>query len=114
MKSDLAVEIPSELVRSALFRIIEEQVKSKKFEITVGAGTKPDDLNFTGIVYRVCFSKADGTTTDNPTASSIILKVAPQNLARRNQFTVRPAFLREIYTYDKVMEFYFLTSRTYN
>ncbi|XP_055302585.1 uncharacterized protein LOC129568559 [Sitodiplosis mosellana] len=103
MKSELAVEISSELVRSALFEIIEEQLKSKKYQVTVGAATKADDLNFTGIVYRVLFNKEDEAETGKSTASSIILKIAPQNLARRNQFNVRPAFLREIYTYDKIL-----------
>lgn len=34
--------------------------------------------------------------------SKLILKVAPQNEARRAQFYASPAFAREIYTYDKV------------
>ena len=106
MKSDLALEIPSELVRTALFEVIEAQLKSKEYHVAVGSATKAGDLNFTGIVYRVYFNRVNEAETGNSNKSSIILKVAPQNLARRNQFSVRPAFMREIYTYDKVMEFY--------
>lgn len=102
MKLDLSVEIPSELVRSALFETIESQLKMSKYQITLGAATKQGDLNFTGIVYRVWFSKEEDATNEISTASSIILKIAPQNLAHRIQFTIRPAFVREIYTYDKV------------
>lgn len=105
MKSDLSVEIPSELVRLALFELIEDQLKSKKYQIALGAATKAGDLNFTGIVYRVWFYKVDETTNGKSIASSIILKIAPQNQAHRTQFNIRPAFVREIYTYDKVREF---------
>lgn len=107
MKSDLAVEIPSELVRSALFELIERHLKSKKYQIVLSAATKADDLNFTGIIYRVWFNKEEEATAENSIASSIILKVAPQNLARRTQFTIRPAFMREIYVYDNVMKHFF-------
>lgn len=113
MRSDLSVEIPSESVRLALFETIEKQLNSKKYQIALSAATKADDLNFVGVVYRVWFNKEEEdeveeeTTSGHSNASSIILKIAPQNLARRIQFTIRPAFMREIYTYDKVKTIFF-------
>lgn len=104
MKSDLSVEIPSELVRLALFELIEKQLQSKNYQMALGAATKAGDLNFTGIVYRVWFNKMDEIPNGKSMASSIILKIAPQNKARRTQFNIRPAFVREIYTYVKVRE----------
>lgn len=105
MKSDFSVEIPSELVRLALFELIEEQLQSKNYKIALTAATKAGDLNFTGIVYRVRFNKVDEIPNGKSMASSIILKIAPQNQAHRTQFNIRPAFVREIYTYDKVRKF---------
>lgn len=104
MKSDLSVEIPSELVRLALFELIEKQLQSKNYQMALGAATKAGDLNFTGIVYRVWFNKMDEIPNGKSMASSIILKIAPQNKACRTQFNIRPAFVREIYTYVKVRE----------
>lgn len=99
-------EISSEVIRSALFDSIENQLKSNKFEIDVSSASKIGEDNFTGIVYRVSFRKRVESENDQVEfTSKLILKVAPQNLARRSQFTARPAFLREIYTYDKVILF---------
>lgn len=101
MKLDLA-EIPSEVVRSMLLDVIEEQLKTKHFQIKLNSATKEGDHNFTGIIYRISSERDDKEGNGITTTSTIILKIAPQNLARRTQFNCRPAFSREIYTYDKV------------
>lgn len=93
----------SEVIRSALFDTIANQSKSKNVKIDVCSASTVGADNFTGIVYRVSFRKAEEVENEHMESSSnLILKVAPQNLARRSQFSVRPAFLREIFTYDKV------------
>lgn len=101
MKSDLA-KIPSELVRSAVCETIETQLNTKNYQVSVSSATKATDYNFTGVIYRVTFSTENKAKKGKPTPSSIILKVAPQHLARRNQFNARPCFVREIYVYDEV------------
>lgn len=93
--TDLSI-IPSETVRSILRKIAEEKTNSKNCQISVNSGTKAGEHNWVGVIYRVSFSGKDGSD------SSLILKIAPENTARREQFMVRPAFLREIFTYDKV------------
>lgn len=103
MKLDLA-EIPSELVRSMVLDVIEEHLKSKNFQIKLSSATKVGDHNFTGIIYRVSFERENEDGSGISTASTLILKIAPENLARRTQFNCRPAFAREIYTYDQVSD----------
>lgn len=93
----------SETVRSAVIETIDEQLKSKHYQIDVSSATKKGDYNFTGIIYRVSFKReyeCENGESTKPT--SVILKVAPQNQSRRIQFNARAAFEREIYTYDRV------------
>lgn len=96
--------ISSELVRVALFKTIEEHLKSNRYQIDVSSATRKGDYNFSGIIYRISFSRENERENGNATTSSIILKIAPENLARRTQFHARAAFTREIFTYDKVSE----------
>lgn len=90
-------EIPSDVIRSALYETIENKVKSKNYQINMSSASKVGETNFIGIVYRVSFKK-EGDENDN----KLILKVAPQNSARRIQFHSRPLFLREIRMYNEV------------
>lgn len=91
-------EISSEIIRAALVETIENHLKTNKFEVNVSSASKVGENNFTGIIYRVSFSNDKKT-------SQLILKVAPQSIIRRTQFLARPAFVREIFTYDTVMRF---------
>lgn len=93
-------ELPSDVIRSALCETVENHLKSKKYKIHVGSASQAGENNFIGIVYRVSFSKQDEPTSK---PSKLILKVAPQNAARRAQFQSRSLFLREIYMYDEVI-----------
>ena len=90
-------EISSESIRSALCETIENQLKSKDYQINVSLASKVGETNFVGIVYRVSFQK-DGEEKHD----QIIVKVAPQNAARRIQFKSREFFLREIHMYNEV------------
>lgn len=91
-------EIPSEAIRNALFETIENKLKSKKYKITVNSASKAGESNFVGIVHRVLFGKEDEPDRVN----KLILKVAPQNEARRKAYHSRELFLQEIYMYDEV------------
>lgn len=97
-KSDFSDSLTG-VVRSALIDTIEEQLKSKQYQIDVSSATKKGDYNFTGIIYRISIKREDGKPT---VPSSLILKCAPQNEARRVTFSAEAAFAREIYTYDTV------------
>lgn len=97
-KSDFSDSL-NELARTAVIQIIDEQLKTKHYRINVSAATKKGDYNFTGIIYRVSFKRDCDDENDE---SSIILKVAPTQNARRIQFHARAAFTREIFTYDQV------------
>lgn len=99
-------DISSHLVRKALLETIEERLQSKNFKIKVTSASKAGENNFIGIIHRVTFTKLDEDGNENGPATNIILKVAPQNLLRRSQFVVRPAFEREIYSYEKVVSVY--------
>lgn len=95
-------EISSHLVRKALLETIEGQLQSKNFRIKVTSASKAGENNFIGIIHRATFTKLDEDGNESGPATNLILKVAPQNLLRRSQFVVRPAFEREIYSYEKV------------
>lgn len=95
-------EISSEVIRTMLTETIEDELKTKTFKINVCSASQAGENNFIGVIYRVSFSKDDeGEKGTNP-ISQLILKVAPQNLARRAQFFSRPCFLREIFVYNEV------------
>lgn len=95
-------EISSHMVRKAVLETIEGLLKSKNCKINVTSASKAGENNFIGIIYRISFSKLSEDGNEVGPAQNLILKVAPQNLLRRSQFVVRPAFVREIYSYEKV------------
>lgn len=95
-------DISSHLVRRALLEIIEQLLQSKNFRINVTLASKAGENNFIGIIHRISFYKSDEDGNENSPIINLILKTAPQNLLRRSQFVVRPAFVREIYSYEKV------------
>lgn len=93
-------DIPSVLVRTALLGTIENELKSADFGIRVSSASKCGENNFIGVIYRVSYKRMN--ENENGNERTLILKVAPQNLLRRSMFTVRPAFEREVYSYEKV------------
>lgn len=98
---ELTAIISSKLIRSTLKKTIENEIGSENFKINVKSASQAGVTNFIGIVYRVFFEK-EVEIDNNQIASSLILKVAPQNAARRAQFYSNPCFLKEIYLYDEV------------
>ncbi|XP_031627328.1 uncharacterized protein LOC116343425 [Contarinia nasturtii] len=94
-------EIPTDLVRSVLCETIEKKLKSKKYKMTVSSASKAGESNFIGIVYRVTFNKEGENSSEK-----LILKVAPQNAARREQFNSHELFLQEIQAYNVILPFF--------
>ena len=56
--------------------------------------------HFIGEIYRILYK--DANDSDNKNQSSLILKIAPSNLLRREKFRLRNLFQREINMYDQV------------
>lgn len=101
-ESDLS-EIPSELIRSVLCETIEKKLNSKKYNIVVKSAVQTGEGNFIGDIFRIFINNEDQNKSNElESLSKLILKLAPQNEGRRNQFHSRPLFLREIYMYDEV------------
>lgn len=99
--SDLT-SLETEEIRSALRETVENYLNTKKYKITVSSASQAGENNFVGIVSRVSFCKLDDDPK-KPKQSKLILKFAPQNQHRREQFRSRSLFLREIFMYEKVM-----------
>lgn len=94
-------ELPSDLIRTAICETIENKLKTKNYTVSINSASKAGENNFIGVLYRVSFSKVDGTDNEK---YNLILKVAPQHSVRRTEFGSRLCFLREIYMYDEVNE----------
>lgn len=94
-------EFSSELIRAMLYKSIQNDIKSENFNVKVESASKAETDKFVCNVYRIFFERGN---EDEPGNSSLILKIAPQNISSRTQFHSRSYFLREIYMYDKVRE----------
>lgn len=92
-------EIPSELVRTALHETIKNLTNSVNDQIKIRSISEIVAYNASGNIYRISFTTKDES---NDSTSSLILKVTPQNLARRILLYTRPCFLREIFIHDEV------------
>lgn len=91
-------EISSEAIRKALRENIESKLNSNNYTVHVSSASKAGENNFIGIVYRVMFNKED----ELENVENLILKIAPQQQGRREQFYSRELFLQEIYMYNVV------------
>lgn len=91
-------DISSELIKSVLCDFIENELKLKNYKFDVKPASKSGVNNFVGIVYRVYLKENESEGT------SLILKTAPQNMARRTQFCSRLHFEREISMYNEVIK----------
>lgn len=91
-------DIAGELVRLALYDTIKTLTNSVVDRVKIVPKVLAE--NGCGIVCRVTFTATNGSSS--PLSSSLILKVAAQNLMRRSYTYARPCFLREIFVYDEV------------
>lgn len=99
-------EITSDRIRSLLYEIGENLIKSNEFEIQSKSATKPGD-NYIGIVHRVTYErKNDKNQIQANNLSTIILKTTPTNPVRREAFGSRNFFLREIYVYNDLLSYF--------
>lgn len=94
-------EIESELVRSALRETIKTLAKWENDQVEITSISKIVSNNVSGIVFRVSFASKSETTSST---SSLILKAAPQNSARRTLMLSREMALREIFIHNEVLQ----------
>lgn len=96
-KSDQVIELPGKIYNEALNEIISKHFGAPRDEcsVKIDAGSSKGD-NYIGIVYRV--------TAKHPEKGefSVIVKLPPESEAVREQFYVRPCFLRESEFYDTI------------
>lgn len=92
------VELPTESSRYHLNEVVESILDTDNFNLKLSMGSSIGD-NYIGVVYRVVAT----THRNNGTDLSVIVKLPPQNAARREQFFARPTFIREIWIYDEVI-----------
>lgn len=91
-------QLPHEVYELALTEIIQKNVSGDDYEITYSAGSGKGD-NYIGILFRVEVKSKNKNF-------NIIVKLPPQEPARREQFFARPCFLRESQFYDDVQPIY--------
>lgn len=91
-----AGQLPDSSSQQLLEEIARTELDSDDFSLTLSAGSAIGD-NYIGVLFR---ARAECRRTGRKL--NIIVKLPPQNEARRNQFFAHPAFEREIYFYDTV------------
>lgn len=94
-------ELPGEIYQTALKEIIKKNFASPLADCTVkidAASAKGD--NYIGVLYRVTVKDPQGNEL------SVVIKLPPQNAARREQFFARPCFLRESQFYETIYPLY--------
>lgn len=84
-------------VIAALNTFLDGKFGGQNYVYSIQEATKKGD-NYMGVVYRILITnnKKPGNNM------KLILKVPPQNPLRREQFFVRPGFLRESLAYKEV------------
>lgn len=98
---DKFTHLPNEIYDLTLKEIIQNNLGDDEYEIDISAGSGKGD-NYIGVVYRIeVRSKKDENLKLN-----IIAKLPPQEPARREQFNIRPCFLRESQFYDDIYQIY--------
>lgn len=93
-------EISNELIRSEVHEAIKTLTKSADDQIKITSVSKINSDNPSCNIYRISFTT--NAEANAPTSSSLILKMAPENLTRRFLSYTRPCLLREIFSYDEV------------
>lgn len=93
----MTIELLAKQYKKALIEIIENFYGSdaKYCKVVIDAASAKGD-NFMGIVYRATIKGPKGKEL------RVILKLPPQNQARRDQFFARPLFRRESLFYDEL------------
>jgi hypothetical protein len=95
--SQQKIELPTEVYQNTLKEIIKNNCNAayEDCDVKIEAGSSKGD-NYIGVIYRITVKPPKGKTLN------IIVKLPPQNVARREQFFARPCFLRESEFYEVI------------
>lgn len=100
------IQLPTESSRIHLNEVVKSVLATDNFNLKISMGSSIGD-NYLGVVYRAVATtndNQDGTTDANKADLSIIVKLPPQNAARREQFFAGASFAKEIWVYDEVLK----------
>ncbi|XP_031627333.1 uncharacterized protein LOC116343429 [Contarinia nasturtii] len=97
-------EILGERIKTGLMKVLKSQSSLDNIKLSFEPGSKKG-ANFMGEIYRIFYEDANDSENKSQT-SSLILKMAPRNLMRREKLRSRHIFLREIDMYDKVLSYF--------
>lgn len=97
------IALPNEIYTQTLHEIIKNNcsLSEDQYEIECCAGSAKGD-NYIGVLYRVFVKSKE----DNSIKLNLIIKLPPQNAARREQFFARPCFVREADFYNNLYPMY--------
>lgn len=98
---DKITQLPNEVYESALMEIIKNNFDDDEYEIEYSAGSNKGD-NYIGVVYRIEVK----SKTNEEKKLQLIVKLPPQDPARREQFSARPCFVREGEFYAEIYPLY--------
>lgn len=104
MEDDL--QLPTESSRINLNEVVKSILATDDFNLKISMGSSIGD-NYIGVVYRAIATVNDhhnGADDTKKADLSVIVKLPPQNAARREQFFARPSFTKEIWIYDEVLQ----------
>lgn len=93
---DDPAKLPVESSQELLEQLVRSELNSDDVTIALAAGSNKGD-NYIGVVFR---AQAECRRTGKKL--NVIVKLPPQNEARRNQFFARPSFEREITFYTEI------------
>lgn len=94
-------ELPGEIYQTALKEIIKNNFSAPLADcsVTMSAASAKGD-NYIGVLYRATITDPQGKEL------CVVIKLPPQNAARREQFFARPCFLRESEFYETIHPLY--------
>ncbi|CAH1718396.1 unnamed protein product [Chironomus riparius] len=98
---DTVLKFPNEIYDKALEEVVSKQLNLSKgeYEIKFKEGSSKGD-NYNGIIYRVEIIKNEEVKL------SIIVKLPPDNPARREEFLIHKSFFQEADFYDNIYPMY--------
>lgn len=98
--------LPFDSTKFALQNVISKKLGTNDYTYHIEKGSNAGD-NYIGVVFRVIAKRKtkenDDTNNNNNNELRIILKIPPQNPARREQFFARSSFVREALVYEEIL-----------
>lgn len=94
--------LPFASTKQALKTLLTTKLNTNEYTYTIEKGSNAGD-NFIGVVFRIVAKRTTTQSNKSDNELQIILKIPPQNPARREQFFARTSFVREALVYDEIL-----------